>query len=114
MSQLVTRLTATIANGAILSNAIQIAGRRVRFIEMPIAWTPAVLSFQGSMDGVSYFNLYDDEGYPFTVFVDILRRVYLYNTVLDSQQYIKLISGTVANTVAQGAARTIYVEVWST
>lgn len=112
MTQLVARLPASFIIGATLSDTLQIAGRQVKMIEMSATWTPAVLTFQGSMDAINYYNLYDEEGEEFMVFVESTRRVYLDNTVLDCQKYIKLRSGLFTNTVPQ-AGGVVYVEVWS-
>ncbi len=51
--------TATIANGTSLSAAVQVSGKLVGIIT-PAAWTPASMTFQGSQDGVTYVDLYDD------------------------------------------------------
>ena len=113
MSSLISRLTATIANGASLSDALTLNGGKVVVIEMPAAWTAAVLTFQSSMDGTNYFNVYHDDGTEVYIIVDITRRVHVDIEALSQQKYIKLRSGTSSTVVAQGAARTIYVEVWN-
>ena len=56
MVQLIARLTATIANGASLSDALTLNGSQVAVIEMPASWNAAVLTFQSSLDGTNYFN----------------------------------------------------------
>ena len=113
MPNLISRLTATIANGASLSDALTVSGRQVTVIEMPAAWTIAPITFQGSMDGANYFNIYDNTGDEVYIIVDINRRVHVDIPILSQQKYIKLRSGTSVAPVAQGAGRTIYVEVWS-
>jgi hypothetical protein len=113
MPQLISRLTATIGNGANLSDAVTLNGQQLAVIEMPAAWTAAVLTFQASMDGTNYFNVYNDAGDEVYVIVDISRRVYVDIGALSQQKYIKLRSGTAVTTVNQGGARTIYVEVWT-
>lgn len=47
-----------IANGESLSGAIKIDGDLVGLI-MPAAWTSAALTFQGSIDGTTFFDIYD-------------------------------------------------------
>ena len=112
MSQLISRLAATIANGASLSDAVTLNGKQVAVIEMPAAWTPAVITFTASVDGTNYFNVHDNDGSEVCVVVDVTRRVHVDLSILSQQKYIKLRSGTSTTVVAQGAARTIYVEVW--
>ena len=113
MVQLIARLTATIGNGASLSDALALHGNQVAVIEMPTTWTAAVLTFQSSVDGTNYFNLYDDAGNEVVVEADATRRIHVDVSALSQHKYIKLRSGTSAVAVNQGGARTIYVEVWS-
>ncbi|OGO41097.1 MAG: hypothetical protein A2Z04_01560 [Chloroflexi bacterium RBG_16_57_9] len=113
MPNLISRLTATIANGASLSDALTLAGRQVAVIEMPSSWTAACLTFQASLDGSNYFNVYHDDGSEVYVIVDASRRVHVDIEALSQQKYIKLRSGTSITAVNQGAGRTIYVEVWT-
>ena len=113
MAQLISRLTATIALGASLSDALNISSGSVSYIELPATWTTAVLTFQGSLDGTNYFNIFDDEGYEVIVFVEAGRRVHVQQHNINQNKYIKLRSGTSFNAVNQAAARTIYVEVWN-
>lgn len=49
--------TATIANGASVSGAVNLAGRVFCGLYMPAAWTAAGLSFQGSYDGATYYDV---------------------------------------------------------
>jgi hypothetical protein len=109
MPQLLSRLTATIANGASLSDALTLNGKQVAVIEMPAAF----LTFQSSMDGTNYFNIYDENGDEVYLIVDATRRVHTDIAALSQHKYIKLRSGTSTTPVNQGAARTIYVEVWT-
>lgn len=52
-------VTATIPSGQSLSNAIDLSAGTIIFIHMPGSWTPALLSFQVSPDGVTYGDLVD-------------------------------------------------------
>lgn len=47
----------TIANGASLSGSIYIGGTVPVAVVMPAAWTAAGLSFQGSADGINFYDL---------------------------------------------------------
>lgn len=58
----VVQSTATILSGASLSGAIDLGPNRAFAIVMPASWTTANLTFQGSADGITYNNLYDDTG----------------------------------------------------
>jgi hypothetical protein len=113
MAQLISRLTATIANGASLSDAINTNGGRVAVIEMPAAWTAAPITFKGSYDGTNYFDLYDDSGDEVYIIANVTRRIHVDLSVLNQQKYIKVRSGTAVTPISQGAARTIMVEVWN-
>jgi hypothetical protein len=113
MAQLISRLTATIANAAYLSDALTLNGRQVAVIEMPTSWTAAPLTFQASMDGTNYFNIYDDSGDEYYVIAEASRRIHVDINILSQQKYIKVRSGTSTATVNQGAQRLIYVEVWT-
>jgi hypothetical protein len=112
MPQLLSRLTATIANGNYISDAILTNGHDVSIIEMPSAWTAAPLTFQSSYDGTNYFNVYDNAGNEIYVIVDITRRIHIDIPELSQVKFIKLRSGTNVTVVTQGAERKIYVELW--
>ena len=58
MSQLISRIPFTIANGASLSDGQSLGGRTPAIIMMSAAWTAASLTFQGSHDGTTYYDLY--------------------------------------------------------
>lgn len=55
-----TSFSAIIANGASLSAAVDIFSTSLHMIVMPDAWTAADLSFQGSADGTTYLDVYND------------------------------------------------------
>jgi hypothetical protein len=113
MAQLISRLTATIANGASLSDAVTLNGSQVGVIEMPAAWTASCLTFQVSIDGTNYFNLYDNDGNEVYIIADVSRRIHVDLGTLNQHKYIKIRSGTSTTAVTQGAQRLIYVEIWS-
>ena len=60
----ITASTATIANGASLSDAVAVeAGKTVRGVIVPSAWTAAQISYKVSHDsGVTYTSLRDPAG----------------------------------------------------
>lgn len=49
-------VTATIPAGQSLSNAIDLSVGKAVLFHMPAAWTPAMLTFQLSPDGTSFWN----------------------------------------------------------
>lgn len=53
-------VAATIASGTSLSSGVDLGTGRLVGIIMPAAWTSAALTFQGSADGTTYADLYDD------------------------------------------------------
>lgn len=58
-SDTIDTTTVAIANGASLSSAVDLGGRKLVAIIMPSTWTAASLTFQGSVDNSNYFNVYD-------------------------------------------------------
>lgn len=104
------QLTATIANGASLSDVVElpdVAGFYVMGIQMPAAWTAASLTFQGSADGGAYGDVYDVDGTEVTVTTAAGRYITLDPATLAGLTFLKVRSGTAAAAVAQGAERKI-------
>lgn len=60
-------------SGGTVSSAVYVGHGRVTQIDIPNPWadlgSPATLTFQGSSDGVNYFDLYDVLGNEITVVV---------------------------------------------
>jgi hypothetical protein len=54
----ITTVTATIAARGTITAAVAITGPIIGLI-MPIAWTPAVVTVQGSSDGTNFYDVYD-------------------------------------------------------
>jgi hypothetical protein len=97
--------SAAIANGASLSDAIDLGGRRLGAIVMPAAWTAAALTFQVSVDGTNYYNLYDQDGVEFSLSADTSRTIVIDPSYFALFRYIKIRSGTAGVPVNQGADR---------
>jgi hypothetical protein len=112
MSQLISRIPLTIANGASLSDGGALGGRIPTIIMMPAEWTAAGLTFQGSHDGTTYYDLYDEDGTELTIPTSATRRIIISPTHFTDHKYLKVRSGTAATAIAQGAERIIYLEVW--
>jgi hypothetical protein len=100
-------LVTTIANSASLSGAIDLGGTSLAGYIMPASWTAASVTFQASVDGTNFYNLYDQFGNEITHAVAASRFIALTPSDLVGVRYIKLRSGTSASPVAQGAERQI-------
>lgn len=101
-----TVVTATIPANGSLSTAVQIPDAiELRRIVMPAAWSSAGLSFQVSLDNVTYNDLFDAKGlelnYPVqpgtAVVVDVKNRM--------TGTWVRLRSGTRDHPVNQSAIR---------
>jgi hypothetical protein len=108
-------VTATIANGAALSGAVDLGQNRLFAVQMPTTWTAAGLTFQASSDGITYFNVFDDSSVPGT-FIETTwtAAASQYQVVASPAKWIgirwlKIRSGTAGVPVNQGGARTLTV-----
>jgi hypothetical protein len=99
--------TATIANGAFLSGAIDLDRSTLSALIMPAAWTTAGLSFQISADNSTFVDFYDKTNNEITMSVAASRGYQLDPSNWLGIRYIKIRSGTSATSVNQGAARSI-------
>lgn len=104
----VVNLTATIANGASLSGAVDLKGYGLLAIQMPAAWTAADLTFQASADGGTAFaDVYDDNGAEVQKPAAANRYILVNQPLPYGVDRIKIRSGTSGTPVNQGAARTL-------
>lgn len=99
--------TATIAINQSLSAAIDLKGRSLVGIIMPSAWTTAQLSFQVSLDGSTYVNLYNTQGDEFISEASTSRFIAMSQFEFLPVRYVKIRSGTSAVPVNQAAARSL-------
>jgi hypothetical protein len=104
-SLITSDLTATIANGASLSGAIDLRGTTLVGYIMPASWTAADITFRGSVDGTNFFDLYNQFGIEIKHTVAASRFIALIASDLASIRYIKVRSGTTGTPVNQGAER---------
>lgn len=100
---------ATIAAGASLSGAVDLDGCHPVGLVMPAAWTAASITFQVSLDGVTYNNLYDSSGSEYTITTAASRRIILPPSDFAGVNYLKLRSGTSGAPVNQVAQAVIQV-----
>ena len=107
-AQLAT-VTATIASGASLSDAADLGTGRLVGLILPAAWTTAAITFQGSADGSTYFDLYDDATERAIASASVVPSRFIALPIADwlMVRSLKLRSGSAATPVAQGAARSI-------
>lgn len=108
-------ITANIAAGASLSNAIQLEGMVILGIQMPAAWTAAAMTFQGSADGTTFGDVYDDGGTEVSIAATtaaVAARFLVNASVLEklaAVRFLKIRSGTTGSPVNQVAAAAIIV-----
>ena len=103
--------SATIANGASLSGAVDLRpyGTPARLV-IPAAWTTANITIQTSYDGVNFNDFYDSVGSEYTITVGgASRSILLPLADFIGVEWIKLRSGTTGTPVNQAADRTISI-----
>lgn len=99
---------ATILSGSALSGEVHLHNQRLFGILMPAAWDAANLTFQASIDGSNFFEVYDDNGNEVTVTAAASRFIVLSAPLLYlGLQRIIIRSGTAASPVNQTANRTL-------
>ncbi len=105
-------VSTTIATGTALSPTLKLEGGIPAGIQMPAAWTAANLTFQGSNDDITYFNIYDDNNVELVVTAAASRFI-VFRDAIAAQfygiRYLKIRSGTSGTPVNQLADRTLYV-----
>lgn len=102
-----------IANGQSLSSAAYFGGKRLARIIIPATWTAASLSFQHSVNGVTFNDLYDESGNEITVSAVAGKAMSISSNVIGlcDLNYLKVRSGTTGTPVAQGGARVLGIEM---
>lgn len=102
-------LEVQIANAASLSDGIDLGNQRLHTIVLPAAWTAASISFQISVDGDSWADLYHSTGEVALPIEAVApgRAVVVDPAVFFAFRFIRIRSGNATAPVAQGAARTL-------
>lgn len=110
VSEAIETRTVTIANGASLSDAVDLGGRKLVAIDMPASWTAASLTFQASVDGVTFDNVYDGATERALI---VGASYYSALNIGDwvGFRHLKIRSGTAGTPVNQGGARTLTLVV---
>ena len=106
-SVITSNLVNTIATGASLSDALDLSGTSLVGYIMPSSWTTANITFQGSVDGTNFFNLYDQFGNEIKHIVSASQFMALNPADLTCIRYLKIRSGTSGSAVNQGGQRQI-------
>jgi len=101
-----TTFNVAIANGASLSDPIDLTGLVLVGLQMPSAWTAAAITFQASADGTTYADFYS-AGSELSLTVSASQFIRLDSSIMLSARWWKVRSGTSGTPVNQGAARTI-------
>lgn len=97
--------TGTIASGASLSASIPLQGRTLAGVYFP-SWTAAVLTFQASHDGTTWYDVRNEDGTEYTLTAAANSYIGCSNAVpLFGAQFLKVRSGTASSVVNQGADR---------
>lgn len=95
-------LTVTIANGQSLSDAADLKGLPLVGVILPAGYDTADLSFQGSMDGSTFANIYGRDGTELSLTGAAASRYYLLPpSVVPGFRHVKVRSGLAASPVSQ-------------
>jgi hypothetical protein len=106
--------TVTIAASASLSGALDLGARTPVGIILPSGWTTASLTFQGSVDGSTFFDLYNAAGVEVTVTNGQASRWYALDpSDFYGVRYLKIRSGSSGTPVNQTSQVTVTVVVAS-
>jgi hypothetical protein len=98
---------AVIPAGSALSAAVGLGAARLHGILIPTPWTAANLTFQVSVDGVNFEEMYDDAGNAITVTAAASRYCALDPTRWRAVASLIVRSGTLGSPVNQVAQATI-------
>ena len=88
-------------------DALDLGGSTLSAIQMSTAWTDASLTFQASLDGTNYFDVYSSTGGEIACTTTASRLLVFDPATFLGLPYIKVRSGTSGTGVNQAAARTI-------
>lgn len=103
MSEKVRTKTATIANGASLSDGVLVDGACMVGIVTPSTLTGSVFTFQVSINGTTYNNLYNQTGAEVIVSCGTSRYIQLSPVDFEGFYYVKVRAGTSGTPSTQGA-----------
>ena len=108
LEEITEGLSATIASGASLSGAISLSYLTVVSILIPAEFDGSAITFQGSVDGTNYFNLYDETETEVNFPVSASRLVKVTNVnYFFGLEYLKIRAGTAASPTNQSTTDTV-------
>ena len=96
-----------IATGASLSASITCGGLRLSGIITPSSWTANTITFQASLDGTNFFNVYDAGGNEYTLNVSASRYIILDIRAFYSIPFLKIRAGTSSSPSTQSVNQTV-------
>lgn len=99
----------TIPSGGSLSGAVDLGETLPVAVVMPSAWDAAALTFQGSLDGSSFLDLYSTSGSELQVSAAANRIIALDPAQFRGARFLKVRSGTSATPVNQTATRSLLI-----
>jgi hypothetical protein len=106
MSQFnIFQLPDTILSGQSLSAGGQPNGLEIVGCVMPAGWDTATITFQGSMDGATWQNLYDETGGEVTLQAAAGRYIVVPPALMAGLPWVRVRSGTSGTPVNQTADR---------
>jgi hypothetical protein len=119
MAEIIREIVQRIPNGTALGTAyVQVGGTvatgaatsasaTLLAVQLPAAWTAAVLTLQASRDGAVWVDLYDRFGAEVTLQAAASRRVLVEPSLVAGVEFLRVRSGTAATPVNQGADRDV-------
>lgn len=105
----VATATATIAAAGSLSGAVDLLENQLHAVVIPAGWTAAAVSFQVSLDNVTWVDLYNSAGEVSITSANAVagRAIVVDSGVFSGFRYLKIRSGVAATPVAQVAERVL-------
>lgn len=103
-------VTVTIANGQSLSGSADLIGMKVIGIAMPSAFTGSSLTFQGSVDGTTFGDVYYEDS-ELSISCGASRMIGIDPIKLLPWRWVKVRSGTSGSPTNEAAERTITLVV---
>lgn len=98
--------TVTIANGAALSGTVDSGGMRLAALITPTTITGTQLTLQSTLDGTTWFSVYDAAGNEYVITVGASRFIPLDPAATAGLKLFRLRSGTGVSPVNQGQSTT--------
>ncbi|MCX2726013.1 hypothetical protein OO015_00635 [Thermomicrobium sp. 4228-Ro] len=97
----------TISSGSSISPGVDLDGLTLVGILMPDTWDGTSITFQASLNGTGWYDLYDAAGNEVTLTVGPARYIQIDPQRILGIRYLRIRSGTAATPVNQTANRTL-------